>query len=550
MSPGALTVHVGGSGSQTITITNLDPNDGYSENLIATVVGTTGAVIASGTTGDIKPQADGAIAVHFSTATAGAVGTVTLDLKSDGTGIDGLGMTDLGDVSIPVTVTSGNVPAAAAFEKLSGGGTFAHSGGAYSVSLGTINAPVTVALGVLNSAEAPADTLSGSFTISGDSAFTNTGFGPFSGIGAGQANASPSVTLGIGAKGAFSETITLSPVDANGGSNPALPTETLTINGTVATVAPTVTIAPVDGNNVINNAQARAAGGVALSGTVSGLAAGTTFSVAVIDGGFDKTYTATVDAAGTGWTATISESDAITLADGTATVTTQVTDAYGNQSAVASDSVTVAETFSTVTIAPVAGDNVINHAEANAAGGVALIGSVSGLSAGATFSVTVADGSFNKSYTATVNASGNGWTATLPESDAITLADGTATVTTQVTNADGNPPSSASESVIVAEALPTVAIDPVDGDNVINHEEANAVGGVPLSGTVTGLAVGATFSVTVTDGNFNKSYTATVNASGSGWTATLPESGASTLADGTATVQAQVTDAMAMNRRR
>ena len=122
--PNTLTVHVGDSGDQTITITNIDPNDGYSENLIATVVGTTGALTASGTTGDIAPQADGTIAVKFSTATAGSVGTVTLDLKSDGTGIDGLGMTDLGDVTIPVAVTSGNVPAAAQFEELSGGGTF------------------------------------------------------------------------------------------------------------------------------------------------------------------------------------------------------------------------------------------------------------------------------------------------------------------------------------------------------------------------------------------------------------------------------------------
>ena len=145
--PNTLTVHVGDSGDQTLTITNIDPNDGYSENLIATVVGTTGAVTASGTTGDIAPQADGTIAVKFSTATAGSVGTVTLDLKSDGTGIDGLGMTDLGDVTIPVAVTCGNVPAAAQFEELSGGGTFTQNGSAYSLNLGTITAPTTVNLG-------------------------------------------------------------------------------------------------------------------------------------------------------------------------------------------------------------------------------------------------------------------------------------------------------------------------------------------------------------------------------------------------------------------
>ena len=43
-------------------------------------------------------------------------------------------------------------------------------------------------------------------------------------------------------------------------------------------------------------------------------------------------------------------------------------------------------------------------------------------------------------------------------------------------------------------ALPTVTINAVDGNNVINYAEARASGGVALSGTVTGLAAGATSS--------------------------------------------------------
>ena len=102
--PASITVHVGDPGTQPITITNLDPNNGYSENLIATVTGTTGALTTSGTAGDIDPQSTGTIAVNFSTAAASSIGTVTLSLESDGTGIDGLGMTSLGDVTIPVVV--------------------------------------------------------------------------------------------------------------------------------------------------------------------------------------------------------------------------------------------------------------------------------------------------------------------------------------------------------------------------------------------------------------------------------------------------------------
>ena len=107
-----------------------------------------------------------------------------------------------------------------------------------------------------------------------------------------------------------------------------------------------MTIAPVDGNNLINAAEAAA--GVALGGTVSGLAANSTFQVTVTDNGVAKSYTATVDAVGTGWSATIPASDAVALANGAATVSAQVSDAYGNQSAPASQTATVAETAPTV----------------------------------------------------------------------------------------------------------------------------------------------------------------------------------------------------------
>ena len=307
---------------------------------------------------------------------------------------------------------------------------------------------------------------------------------------------------------------------------------------TVAETGPVVTISLVDGNNVINASEAAA--GVALSGTVSGLAGNSTFQVTVTDAGFNKSYTATVNAAGTAWTATIPSADAVTLANGTATVSAQVTDALGNQSALASQAVTVAETGPVVTISLVDGNNVINASEA--AAGVALSGTVSGLAGNSTFQVTVTDAGFNKSYTATVNAAGTAWTATIPSADAVTLANGTATVSAQVTDALGNQSALASQAVTVAETGPVVTISLVDGNNVINASEAAA--GVALSGTVSGLAGNSTFQVTVTDAGFNKSYTATVNAAGTAWTATIPSADAVTLANGTATVSAQVTDAL------
>jgi hypothetical protein len=116
----------------------------------------------------------------------------------------------------------------------------------------------------------------------------------------------------------------------------------------VDTLTPTVAVAPVEGNDVINFAEAHAAAGMPLSGTVMGLAANATFQVTVTDNGVTNTYTATVNAAGTNWTATIPTADAIALANGTATVSAQVTDINGNLSTVATQLVTVAETLPTI----------------------------------------------------------------------------------------------------------------------------------------------------------------------------------------------------------
>src|SRR5205814_9297912 len=61
-----------------------------------------------------------------------------------------------------------------------------------------------------------------------------------------------------------------------------------------------------------------------------------------------------------------------------ATVSAQVTDANGNSSALATQSVTVAETLPAVTITtPIAGDNILNRSEA--AAGVSLTGTVTGI---------------------------------------------------------------------------------------------------------------------------------------------------------------------------
>ena len=100
--------------------------------------------------------------------------------------------------------------------------------------------------------------------------------------------------------------------------------------------------------------------------------------------------------------------------------------------------------------------------------------------------MTVTDNGVIKTYVATVNTAGTTWSATIPATDATALANGTATVSALVTDANGNVSPVATQTVTVAEAGPTVTIDAVDGNNLINHTEALA--GVALTGTVSGIA--------------------------------------------------------------
>src|SRR5262245_12120690 len=322
------------------------------------------------------------------------------------------------------------------------------------------------------------------------------------------------------------------PPSAPAPAPPPPPESTIAIN----TIAGDIALARV---NIINADKANA--GFDITGTTSGVANGQMVTLTILDSSGQVKDTYTTMAANNAWSVDVSSPDARSLADGSYTVTAIVSDAPGNQLVQATQTFAVHETLPTVTISALAanGGNVINHAEAQTGG--KLSGSGTGLRAGATFAISVADGSFTHSYTATVNAQGTGWTTTIPPTDATTLKDGTLTVTAQVTDQFGNQSEQATQTFTLHE-LPTVTISAQDGDgdNVITHAEAQ--GGVTLSGTVTGLAAGATFNITVADGSFTHSYTATVNAQGAGWTTTISPADATTLKDGTLTVTAQVTD--------
>ena len=282
---------------------------------------------------------------------------------------------------------------------------------------------------------------------------------------------------------------------------------------------PGLRVDTVAGDDVINSIEHTQ--NLIVSGTSDGLAAGTTLTVTVNG----KTYAASVLADGS-WSAAIPAADVAAFAAGTVTVTVAGQSAAGNPVTISHD-VTVDLAAVAISIDAIATDDVINAAEKGV--DLVLSGSTSNVEENQT--VTVSFG--GKTYTAKVDADGN-WTATVPSADLAGLKDGDASVQVSVTNAHGNSASAGREYSVDATA-PTVTIDTVAGDNVINGSEAAA--GVAISGTTTAEA-GQT--VTVTLGG--KSYTAQVQQGGV-WSVNVPGSDLAALADSGYTVQVSVSDA-------
>ncbi len=288
---------------------------------------------------------------------------------------------------------------------------------------------------------------------------------------------------------------------------------------TIDASLPGLRVDTVAGDDVINSIEHGQ--NLIVTGSSDGLAAGTTLTVTVNG----KTYAASVLADGT-WSAAIPAADVGALAAGTVTVTVAGQSSAGNPVSISHD-VTVDLAAVAISIDAIATDDVINAAEKGA--DLVLSGSTSNVEENQTVTITFG----GKSYTAKVDADGN-WTATVPSSDLAGLKDGDASVQVSVTNVNGNSASAGREYSVDATA-PTVTIDTVAGDNVINGSEAAA--GVAISGTTT-AEVGQTVTVNL-GGN---SYTAQVQQGGV-WSINVPAADLSTLADNGYTVQVSVSDA-------
>ncbi|HAW0342639.1 TPA: Ig-like domain-containing protein [Escherichia coli] len=315
----------------------------------------------------------------------------------------------------------------------------------------------------------------------------------------------------VTALGSGPQTVTATVTDAAGNSDSE--THTVTVNLT----APTIGINTIATDDVINATEKGA--DLQISGT-SNQPAGTTITV-TLNG---QNYTATTDASGN-WSTTVPASAVGALGEASYTVTANVTDSAGNSNS-ASHNVQVNTALPGVTLNPVASDDIINAAELGVA--QTISGQVTGAAAGDTVTVTLG----GKTYTATVQ--GNlSWSVDVPAADVTALGSGPQTITATITDIAGNS-DDASRTVTVNLTAPTIGINTIASDDVINATEKGA--DLQITGT-SNQPAGTTITVTLNGQN----YTATTDSSGN-WSATVPASAVSALGEANYTVTANVTD--------
>ncbi len=309
-----------------------------------------------------------------------------------------------------------------------------------------------------------------------------------------------SVTLPAGALSGLTGTQSYTVTVADVAGNTAGPvTGTYTV---LETLDPLLAVSPIAGDGTLNALEA--AVDLTINGSSANLPTGTQVNV-VLNG---ITYTALTQEGGS-WTLTIPTADLGALAQGDQTLT------------VTAPGVEITQTLNVAT-APLPmptietpfGDGVLDSAEA--ASVQTLSGNTNLTGAGQGVQVVIG----NVSYAATVDDQGN-WSVDLPPSALQALAQGNNILTVISSDAAGNS-NSATATVLVDSAAPTLVVNPVAGDNLISADEAQndlAITGSVAPGSTVALELGGT------------TYSAVVAADGS-WSATIPAADLQALNDG------------------
>ena len=301
---------------------------------------------------------------------------------------------------------------------------------------------------------------------------------------------------------------------------------------TLDTTAPTISIAVVAGDDVIDDAEDNS---VTLSGSTSGVENGQTVSVTLVNASGSVVYSGSATVSNNAWS--IPGVDLSALPDGAGyTVTASVTDAAGNAATPATRPVsTIDTTAPTISIAIVAGDDVIDDAEDNS---VTLSGSTSGVENGQTVSVTLRDSGGTVVYSGSATVSNNVWN--IPGVDLSALPDGASyTVAASVSDAAGNAATPATRPFSTLDTtapVPTISLDPnITADDILNATEAR--GSVTITGTVGGEAkLGDIVTLTINGQTYSGPVVNT--AGGIGFAIAIP--GADLAADPDRTIDASI----------
>uniref|UniRef100_UPI0013620B5F beta strand repeat-containing protein n=1 Tax=Escherichia coli TaxID=562 RepID=UPI0013620B5F len=286
----------------------------------------------------------------------------------------------------------------------------------------------------------------------------------------------------------------------------------------VDATAPLVTINTIASDDILNVSEAGA--GITISGTTTAQV-GQTLTVTLNN----NTYQTTVQADGT-WSVNVPATDLSGLTASSYTVTATVSDKAGNPAS-ADHALAVDVTAPDLTINTVAGDDIINAIEH----GQALV--VSGTSTGAAAGDVVTVNLNGKNYTTTLDASGN-WSVGIPAADVTALSTGSQTITASLSDRAGNSDST-THDVTVDLSGPTLSINTVSGDDIINNAEKTQ--DLTISAGSSGLATGTTVTVMLN----GLAYSATTDGTGN-WSVTVPASAVGALGEAVYQISASATD--------
>ncbi|EKN5087260.1 Ig-like domain-containing protein, partial [Yersinia enterocolitica] len=309
--------------------------------------------------------------------------------------------------------------------------------------------------------------------------------------------------------------------------NPASDTHQVTVIASLAD-QPVLTVSTVTSDDIINYQESQSA--LTISGNSQRVQAGQTVTVSL----HSKNYQGVVQADGS-WSVSVPAGDVQALPQGNNVINATVNDVAQNPAS-STHNVTVDTQAPLLTVDVQTNlDNVLNLADALL--GLVVKGTCAG-EAGLTVTVTLN----GHNYKTQVQSDGS-WSLTIPSADLLLLGDGPLAggVKVSVTDAAGNESHDITNLNVAINALPTLTLAPLFGDNVLSVGEISA--NATLTGSCSNLAVGTAVVVSIG----GKNYSGSVTSNGV-WSVNISAAALQSLNDGMTKVTVSATDADSGNK--